>query len=401
MPDRTLSEETVALRDAVRTWSEKEVAPAVGDAELRDGHLTVPEGRALFEGAAELGLLAMMLPEEHGGTERSHLDLAVVMEEIGVVDVGVAGALNLTMCVPAMVVAGGTDDQRRRWLDPLGAGQPLVVAGALNEPDVPGSEMFNPDPDPAAGTRTKAVRDGDDYVITGTKAGWVSNAGLADVYLVFARTDATKPAVAGTSAFWVPADAPGLVVGGRTEMLGMRSTFHADLALSGVRVPEADRVGPQDGGLALMQTSTAGMVIGLAASFVGLARAASDLALAWSAERVSWGKPVRQHQAVALMLADNAVEVRQARLVVADAAMALDDVMAGRGDPAELAVVLPAAKTVAVDAAIACAERAVKVLGGAGVTRGSVAEKLLRDAWTGYSCDFTREVLRLGIAMAL
>ena len=401
MVDFRLDEDQTLLRDMVRTYAAKEVAPAVAEADARDGHLTLDEGRRLFDRACELGMLSMLLPEEHGGAARSNLDLALAMEEIGAVDAGVASAINLATSVTGMIVAAGTPEQKTRWLDPLGAGERVVLAGALNEPDVAGSELFDPTPDPSRGVRTRAVRDGEDYVITGQKAGWVTNAGIADAYLVFARTNPEVPAVAGTSAFYVPADTPGLVVGGRTEVLGLRSVFHADLALDGVRVHESQRVGPQDEGLQLMQTSTPGMVVGLAASFVGLARHAAELALEWANQRESWGRPVRQHQAVSLMLADAAVDARTARLVVWDAACAVDAVMRGEGDPMGLAVTLPAAKTVAVDTAIANAERAVKVLGGAGVTKGAGAEKLLRDAWTGYSCDFTREVLRLGIAAAL
>ena len=145
----------------------------------------------------------------------------------------------------------------------------------------------------------------------------------------------------------------------------------------------------------LMGGASSAMAVGLAAAFVGLARAAFEQALAYSGERVSWGVPIRRHQAVGLKLADAAVDLQTARLLVWDAAAAVD-----RGDPAA-GWKVAAAKTHAVDVAIANAERAVQVHGGAGVSRGVGPEKLLRDAWTGYSCDFTRDVLRLNITEML
>jgi alkylation response protein AidB-like acyl-CoA dehydrogenase len=319
-----------------------------------------------------------------------------VQEELGAVDAGLASSLNLTATVLDLVEAGAAEPQRTDWLRAACDGE-LLLAGALNEPSVAGSEMFDPAPTPSSYLRTRAVRDGDDWVITGSKAGWVSNAGAASHYLVFARTATDLPAVASTSAFWVPEDTPGLSVGPRTELLGMRSASHAEVFLDDVRVPSTALLGPEGGGLGLMQQAGGRMVVGLAAVFVGLARAAQDLALAETSTRTSWGRPLREHQAVALHLAEGAMELRAARLVVHDAARALDEGAA----PQELAGLLPAAKAQAVDAAIHGAERAVKLLGGMGVTRGGGAEKLLRDAWTGWSCDFTGDVLRLGVAAAL
>ncbi|HXV94295.1 MAG TPA: acyl-CoA dehydrogenase, partial [Pseudonocardia sp.] len=310
----------------------------------------------------------------------------------------------LTMTVPAMVVAAGTAEQKRRWLTWLAEAEAPVLAGALNEPSAAGSDLFDPAPAPGSGLRTRAVRDGEVYVLTGSKAQWVTNAGAADAYLVFARTAPDRPPAESTSVFWVPADAPGLTVGPRSELLGMRSGFHGELRLDAVRVPAADRIGPEDAALGLLTEATPAMPVGLAAAFVGLARAAHELALEHASTRVSWGRPIREHQAVALQLADGAVELRQARLLVHEAAVVVDRALSGAAGPGELAepaVLVPAAKQRAVETAIANAERAVRILGAAGVTRGSGAEKLLRDAWTGWSCDFTGDLLRLGVARAL
>jgi alkylation response protein AidB-like acyl-CoA dehydrogenase len=236
------------------------------------------------------------------------------------------------------------------------------------------------------------VRERDTYVLDGAKAAWVTNAGVATDYIVFART-----APGAGTAFWVPAGTPGLTTGPRSHLLGLRSGFHAEVLLDGVRVPATARIGAEGDGLRLLMTSTPGMAVALAAVFVGVARAAYEMTLAFTTHRRSWGRPLRQHQAVALELAEMAIEVRTARLLVREAAAALDDGAA----PGELAVLLPSAKTRAVDAAIRCAQGAVRLHGATGVTTGAGPEKLLRDAWTGYSCDFTRELLHLGIAAGL
>jgi alkylation response protein AidB-like acyl-CoA dehydrogenase len=253
-------------------------------------------------------------------------------------------------------------------------------------------------PDPTLGVATRARRHGQEYVITGAKAPWVTNAGAADTYLVFARTDPAVPAARGVSAFWVPADTPGLTVGPRTSMLGMRSGWHAELVLEEVRVPVEARIGPEGGAIPLLATSTPGMVVGLSAALVGLARAALVRTAAFVDGRHSWGRPLREHQAVALKLAEMAADLHAARLVVHDAALTVDRVDAGAEDPAAIAARIPMAKVRAVDVAIANAQRAVELRGGAGVTTGEAPEKLLRDAWTGYACDFTRDLLMLGVA---
>ncbi|MBO2463969.1 acyl-CoA dehydrogenase family protein [Actinomadura violacea] len=390
---RWTTPEREALREAVAGFARDRVAPALPP---DDEELPPAAGRDLLKAAAELGLPGLLIPEEYGGGGGTQLDNVTIAEELGAVDAGFAAGLNLTMTVPGLILAAGTPEQRERWLPGIAAGQ-TVLAGAMNEPSVAGSELFDPGPGPDSGYRTRAVRDGDDYVINGAKAQWVTNAGVADAYVVFARTAADRPGIASTSAFWVPADTPGLTCGPRSRLLGLRTGFHAEVFFDDVRVPAASRIGPEGQAMRLLMTTTPGMAVGLAAIFVGVARAAEDLARSHTAERRSWGRPLRDHQAVALDLAEMTVTVRTARLLVRSAAAALDD---GAG-AADLAVLVPAAKARAVDAAIDCAQRAVRLHGATGVTTGAGPEKLLRDAWTGYSCDFTREMLYLGIARAL
>ncbi|WP_192808531.1 acyl-CoA dehydrogenase family protein [Actinomadura montaniterrae] len=388
-----LAPERQALRDAVAAFARDRLAPALPP---DDGELSAEANRDLLKGAVELGLPGLLIPEEHGGGGGTQLDNAIAAEELGAVDAGFAAGLNLTMTVPGLILAAGTPEQKERWLPCIVAGE-TVLAGAMNEPSVAGSELFDPRPGPESGYRTRAVRDGDDYVISGAKAQWVTNAGIADAYIVFARTATDRPGVESTSAFWIPAGTAGLSCGPRSRLLGLRTGFHAEVFLDEVRVPASFRIGPEGEALRLLMSATPGMAVGLAATFVGVARAAEKLARAHTAARHSWGRPLREHQAVALDLAEMVVTVRTARLLVHEAATALDQ----KADPSELAVLVPAAKTRAVDAAIQCAQAAVRLHGATGVTTGAGPERLLRDAWTGYSCDFTREMLHLGIAVAL
>lgn len=395
MIDLTPSDAQHEIRATARRFAEREMAPLVAAAARTGGHVGRNEFRTLVSAANRFGLHAMLIPEQYGGAGLGCVDNVIVHEELGAVDVGLSGALNLITTMPNMIVVGGTDTQREHWLPMLVNSGGHVLAGALNEPNVAGSELFCPIDDPALGLQTRAVRDNDVYVVTGSKAGWVSNGGVADTYLVFARTSTDAPAMATTSAFLVPADTPGLRIGARSELLGMRSSWHAEVVLDDVRVPVANRLGEEGRGLELMGAASAGMAVSLAAGFVGVARTALERSVAWANERRSWGQPIRNHQAVSLKLADMAVDLQTARLLVWDAAFAVD-----AGDPAAQWKV-PAAKTHAVDVAIANAERAVQLHGATGVAVGAGPEQWLRDAWTGWSCDFTRDVLRLQIAGTL
>ncbi|MEW2443699.1 acyl-CoA dehydrogenase family protein [Micromonospora marina] len=399
--DLSLSEVESDLRRLARDVAERSLGPAVAAAATGDGHLDRESFRRVMADAATAGLQSLLVPVEFGGGGQHAVAAALVGEELGAVDVGLASAINLSMCVPLMVVAAGTDVQRAAILGRVAGDEPYVLAGALNEPDVAGSDAFDPDPTPAGGPRTRARRDGEHWVLDGRKAAWVSNAGAADAYVIFARTDPTVPGPLGTTAFWVPADTAGLSVGARTSLLGMRTAWHAEVLLDDVRVGADAVVGGVGEGLPLMQRSTAPMVVGLAAAFVGLARTAYEMALGYAGERRSWGRPIRDHQAVALMLSDAVATYRRARLAVLEAAWTFDAVAEGRADPESLGSLLPSCKQQAVDAAIANAERAVKVFGAAGVATGVGPEKLLRDAWTGWACDFTGDVLRLATASAL
>jgi alkylation response protein AidB-like acyl-CoA dehydrogenase len=271
----------------------------------------------------------------------------------------------------------------------------MVLAGAQSEPDVAGSELMMAGPDAAFGPKLYARETEDGWVLSGRKSAFITNAGAADAYFILARTDPEKPVFSGLSIFHVPAGTPGLGVGRKTKLIGWPLTNHAELVLDEVTLP-ADALIGQRGGAAMTFASVPEMPICLAACFVGLARAAFEHAKGYAADRKSIGRPIMQHQNVALKLAEMGINVETARLHVwqAAAACASDPMRAGM-------LLAPMAKATAVDMAIRNAELAVQVLGGYGITTEYDAGRYLADAWIGWSCDFTRDVLHLGIAQAL
>jgi acyl-CoA dehydrogenase len=296
-----------------------------------------------------------------------------------------------------ILVHGGSEAQRKRWLGAFASEPDHILASASSEPDVAGADSFCPLPDPKIGLRSVALREGDRYVINGSKAAFSTNAGAAKSYFVMARTSLDAPAPVSTSLFIIPADAPGLTVGGRHHLIGWKTAMHAEVFLDNVIVPVENRIGEEGGNNALFFMKTLPyLASGLAATYLGLARAAFELAYRYAHERVSWGTPIVNHQAVALKLADMVADLEAARLMVWKLAWAAD-----RGDPQAAGVLSPAAKTFAVDVAIRNAERALKIMGSYGVSEEYDAGRMLNDAWVGDACDGTRDMLRLGIVNAL
>lgn len=393
--DYALTEEQQLLQRTARGFARREITP-VAERIHRQTRRNVepwPECETMYRKGRELGFTNLLLPEVYGGLGLRCIDAVIALEELGAADVSIAADyFSLNATVPLIILAAGSEEQKKAWLPGICANAPLLLSGALSEPNVAGSELFCPVPDARLGIRTLARRDGEVYVISGQKSAFITNAGLADHYFVLARTSLDTPQFDSISIFYVPADTPGLTVGSRTEMIGWHTSRHAEVCLDAVRVPASRRIG-DEGVAARVMAGLPQMPICLAACFVGLARAAYDCAFRYAQSRKSGGVAIREHQSVALKLADMYVDLQTARLLVRDAALAVDN------NPVEAATLkAPAAKTHAVDVAIRNAQRAVEILGGYGITTEYPAGRYLNDAWVGYACDFTREVLRLGMA---
>lgn len=394
MIDFSLTQEQRMLQKTAREFAQNEIKPIAkrlddsNDPELSPWEFC----KGMFRKGTDLGFTSLLLPQEYGGKGRKCIDIVLVQEELGVADVSIACSyFNLTAAMSLFIARTGTEEQRKRILSYVSSGEPHLFSAAESEPDVATSDLFCPAPDPKIGMKTFAQRDRDTYVINGKKSGLVTNAGIADAYFIITRTALDKPMRESMSMFYVGADTPGLKFGKKTEMIGWKASHHAELYLDNVRVPMENLIG-QEGKAGELLMLLPEVAIGLAASYVGLARAAYEYALDYAKQRVSWGRPIIEHQAVALKLADMMVDTQAARLMVWDAAHAADT------EPLLAATVkAPAAKTFAVDVAIKNAEKAVEILGGYGVTKEYQAGKFLNDAWIGYSCDFSRDILRLGL----
>ncbi|MGP3776961.1 acyl-CoA dehydrogenase family protein [Streptomyces sp. SDT5-1] len=338
----------------------------------------------LWKRAAATGLTDFMIPAEHGGGGVTDLTTqALVQEELCHGDIGIGNLLTSNGFFAAPVLALGTDEQKERWLRPLTGPEPPLTALAVTEPDH-GSD--------AAGIRTRALRDGDHYVLTGQKT-WISNAPYARRFVVFATVDPGSRS-RGVTAFVVDRDTPGLSVGPPLRKMGQRAIVNAEVFLDDVRVPAGDRLGAEGQGFAgLMRTFDASRIL-IGASCAGLCRAALDLAAAYARERVQFGVPIIEHQAVAFRLADMATRADTAHLLTQRAARLHDR---GLRVTAEAAT----AKLVGSENAMFATWAAVQTLGGAGYSQEFLAEKWLRDAKLEEIEEGTSDIQRLVISRAL
>lgn len=388
----SLSEEQALLQKTARAFARNEIAPIVEEVEKLD-HSRWPWEvvKPVFQKAAKYGFTTLLIPEQYGGGGGTCMDNVLLEEELAAVDMGIACSyFNNGITAPMLIVLGGNERQKKEWLGEICASDSFIIASAGSEPDQAGSDSLCPYPDPRIGMRTLARRDGDYYIINGSKSAFTTNAGAASAYYVIVRTDLNKPAFESTNFFYVPADTPGLTVGKRTELIGWKTAQDAEVFLDNVRVHKDRMLGEEGAGLPIFLVRALPYIgTGFAACHVGLARAAYEYALDYAKQRVSWLQPIIRHQAVSLMLADMVVDQQAARLMVWDAAHAVDNHLESA------AWKCPAAKTFAVDVAIRNAQTSVKVLGSYGVTKEYKAGKFLNDAWIGWSCDGTHVMMRL------
>tara|TARA_R110002110_G_scaffold205066_1_gene416757 strand:+ start:161341 stop:162663 length:1323 start_codon:yes stop_codon:yes gene_type:complete len=395
MVDFSLTEEQQMYQNTAREFAEKEIRPA-GAAIMNRAPEQSPWDilKDTYAKGVELGFTKILIPEQYGGLGGTCMDNVLIMEEFGAADLGIAASyFNVSTTSPIIILKGGNEQQREKWLTALTSESDHVLASASSEPNVAGADSFCPSPDPKIGLRSTAKRDGDHYILNGSKAGFSTNAGAAKTFFVMARTDLNRPAFDSTSMFMVPADSPGLTLGAKNHLIGWKTAMHSEVFLDNVKVPEEYRIGAEgaNGAIFFMQTIPY-LAAGLAATYIGMARAALDVAYNYANERISWGQPIINHQAVQLKLADMVADLEAARMMVWKLAWAADN-----NDPQAAGIISPVAKTMAVDVAIRNAERAMKVMGSYGLSEDYPAGRFLNDAWVGDACDGTRDMLRLGI----
>jgi alkylation response protein AidB-like acyl-CoA dehydrogenase len=372
-----LSEEQAAVKALARDFTDREISPhavAWDRAESVD--------RDIVKKLGDVGFLGLTIPEEYGGSGGDHLAYCLVTEELGRGDSSVRGIVSVSLgLVAKSVAAWGDEAQKAEWLPRLTAGEAIGCFG-LTEPGT-GSD--------AAHLTTRAVREGGDYVITGSKM-FITNGTWADVVLLFARTGGEGHR--GVSAFLVPTDAPGL---GKREIhgkLGLRGQATAELVLDGVRVPASAMLGPEGKGFSVAMSALAKGRMSVAAGCVGIAQACLDAAVGYAGQREQFGAPIAGRQLVQELLADIAVDVDAARLLTWRVADLID-----RGLP--FAAESSVAKLYASEAAVRCANNALQVFGGYGYIDEYPAGKLLRDARVMTLYEGTSQIHKLLIGRAL
>jgi len=369
-----LTEEERLLQGTAREFASREVAPSAAERDEAERF-----DRGIFTRMGELGLTGAPLPEDVGGAGFSYLGWTLVMEELGAADLSTAVTLSVHILSQYPVVTWGTDEQKERWLLPMIAGDALG-AFALTEPHA-GSD--------AAAIRTRAVRDGDVYRLTGTKI-WISNAPEADRYLVFASLDPSAGSKAIT-AFLVEKGMPGFRFGAHERKMGIRACPAAELVFDGAEVPLANRLGDEGDGYKIALSALAEGRISIAAACVGLARSALEQSARYLGERRAFGGVLAEQQGLRFMVAEMARDVDAARALTRQAAAAKD-----RGEPIGEASSL--AKWTASDTAMRVATEAVQLFGGAGYSRETGIERLMRDAKGAQIYEGTNQIHRLIVA---
>ncbi|WP_371651651.1 MULTISPECIES: acyl-CoA dehydrogenase family protein [unclassified Streptomyces] len=372
-----LSEEQAAVRRLAEDFTAREVVPyaaAWDRAESVD--------RSIVKKLGALGFLGLTIPEEYGGSGGDHLAYCLVTEELGRGDSSVRGIVSVSLGLVAKTLAHwGSEEQKRAWLPRLTSGEALGCFG-LTEPGT-GSDAGN--------LATRAVRDGDDYVINGSKM-FITNGTWADVVLLFARTNDT-PGHRGVSAFLVPADTPGLSRRPIHGKLGLRGQATAEVVLQDVRVPSGALLGPEGKGFSIAMSALAKGRMSVAAGCVGIAQAALDAAVAYAGQREQFGRTIAHYQLVQELISDISVDVDAARLLTWRVADLID-----RGE--EFATAASKAKLFASEAAVRAANNALQVYGGYGYIDEYPVGKLLRDARVMTLYEGTSQIQKLIIGRA-
>lgn len=378
MQDLELNEEQIMIRDMARDFARAEIAPharAWEQAGWIDDGLVAKMG--------ELGLLGMIVPEQWGGSYTDYVAYALAVEEISAADAAVGTLMsvhNSVGCGPLLNYA--SDLQQQTWLEALASGS-VIGCFCLTEPQA-GSEAHN--------LRTRAVLDGDHWVLNGAKQ-FVTNGKRAGLAIVFAVTDPDL-GKKGLSAFLVPTDTPGFTVERQEHKLGIRASDTCAISLSQCRVPAANLLGERGKGLAIALANLEGGRIGIAAQALGIARAAFEAALLYARDRVQFGKPIIEHQSVANMLADMQVQINAARLLVLHAARLRS---AGRPCLSEASQ----AKLFASQMAETVCSHALQIHGGYGYLEDYPVEKYYRDARITQIYEGSSEIQRMVIAREL
>jgi alkylation response protein AidB-like acyl-CoA dehydrogenase len=364
----------------IREFVERDVKPVASEMEHRGEY-----PHALVETMKELGLFGLNIPEEYGGTPVDYTTFAIVFEELSRGWMALAGIIGSHLVLCDVLVRYGTEDQKRRFLPRLAQGAPRGGI-CLSEPNA-GTDLQS--------ITTVAVRDGDTYRVTGSKM-WVTNGRYGQMFLLLAKTDPqASPPHRGMSAFVIEKGTAGLTVGRDIDKLGYKTVETTELHFDNFPVPAENLIGGAEGlGFKHVMTGLEAERINVAARGLGLARAAFDEAIRYAQQRVTFGKPIAQHQSIQIKLADMATKIEASRLLIYSAAAKKD-----RGERCDLEAGM--AKLFATDAAAEVTLEAMKIMGGNGYSKDFTVERLYRDAPLVVIGGGTNELQRLIIARGL
>jgi len=370
-----LTEEQLAVQEAARDFAQTELLPGVIE---RDTEARFPTEQIQKMGA--LGFMGMMVDPAYGGGGMDTISYVIAMEELSKIDASASVSMSVNNSLACWGIEKyGTEEQKQTYLTKLATGEQLG-AFCLSEPEA-GSD--------ATSQQTTATLQGDHYLLNGTK-NWITNGSSASIYLVIAQTDASK-GHKGISVFIVEKGWEGFVVGKKEDKLGIRGSDTHSLLFTDVKVPVTNRIGAEGFGFTFAMETLNGGRIGIAAQALGIASGAYELALAYSKERKTFGKPISQHQAIQFKLADMATQIEAARLLVFKAAWLKDEGMA-------YAHASAMAKLYASEVAMSVTIEAVQVHGGYGYVKEYHVERLMRDAKITQIYEGTSEIQRIIIS---
>ncbi|ALQ70826.1 acyl-CoA dehydrogenase AcdA [Bacillus thuringiensis] len=373
-----LSEEHEMIRKMVRDFAKNEVAPTAAERDEEERF-----DRALFDQMAELGLTGIPWPEEYGGIGSDYLAYVIAIEELSRVCASTGVTLSAhTSLAGWPIFKFGTEEQKQKFLRPMAEGTKIGAYG-LTEPGS-GSD--------AGGMKTIAKRDGDHYVLNGSKI-FITNGGIADIYIVFALTD-PESKQRGTSAFIVESDRKGFSVGKKESKLGIRSSPTTEIMFEDCRIPVENLLGEEGQGFKIAMQTLDGGRNGIAAQAVGIAQGALDASVEYARERHQFGKPIAAQQGIGFKLADMATDVEAARLLTYQAAW-LESEGLPYGKESAMS------KVFAGDTAMKVTTEAVQVFGGYGYTKDYPVERYMRDAKITQIYEGTQEIQRLVISRML
>lgn len=372
------TEEQISIRDAAKDFAEREIAPSAVE---RDLNSEFP--KEIISKLGELGFMGMMVSPEWGGAGMDTISYVLAIEEISKIDasVGVIMSVNNSLVCYGLE-KWGSDYLKETYLKPLASGK-MLGAFCLSEPEA-GSD--------ATHQRTEAVKDGDDYIINGVK-NWITNGVNADIYFLQAMTDKSK-GYKGITTFIIEKGTKGLEVGKKEDKLGIRSSDTCTLGLNNVRVPAKNILGQEGVGFKIAMQTLNGGRIGVAAQALGIAQASFEAAVKYSKQRKAFDSPISNLQAIQFKLADMAVAIEAARLVVLSAAKNKDD---GKSYVKEASM----GKLLASQAAVNCALESIQIHGGYGYVREYLVERYLRDSKITQIYEGTSEIQKIVIAREL